>query len=218
MKKPKHTNAIFNFDTNVSKMLNDASAFYIAISTAPGNTYVSILPATIAAAKSRVTTALAAETTAATHATGTVQARDLAVKAVITDIQNFEAIVQTAVNNAPDELTAIAIVHECGLHTRKIAITTKGDFDVENDKTTNGVVDVIFKAADRGVHACYELQVSDDGINYVTVKVSPDSRYKYTHGKPAGTKLWFRGRISLSDTKGGAQLWLTPAVDFIFVL
>jgi hypothetical protein len=216
MKKPQHTNAIFIYNENVTQMLSDALAFYIAISTAPGNTWVTIAAATIAAAKGRITTAQTAETNTKTRAIGTADARNIAVKAVDTDVQNFVAIVQTAVNNAPDAVTAATIVHECGLHTREITILTKGDFKITNDGTTSGVVDIVFKAAHKGYHACYELQESTDGITFITVKVSPDSRYKYTHGKAIGTKLWFRGRISLSEKRGGAQVWMAPTDTFIY--
>jgi len=73
-----------------------------------------------------------------------------------------------------------------------------------------------FKAAARGARACYELQESTDGINFVTVKVSPDSHYKYAHGKAEGTKIWFRGRLSLSEKMGGAQTWLHQVDEHIF--
>jgi hypothetical protein len=216
MKKPQHTSATFIFDPNVSKMLSDAAAFYIAISTPPGNTHVSIPAATITAAQGRITTAQNAEIAAATKAVGTAGARDIAVEAVITDVRNFEAIVQTAINNAPDKITATTIAQECLLHPKKPIIINKNDFKAENDTTTSGVVDIIFKAAAKGLHACYELQESIDGINYTPAKVSPDSHYKYTHGKAVGTKLWFRGRISLSEKRGGAQTWLYPADIFIY--
>ena len=208
MKKPQHTSASFIFDNNESKMLSDSSAFYTAISTPPGNTHVTIAANLITAAQGRVTTAQNAVTAAKTKAVGTAGVKDIAIKAVIVDVRNFEAIVKTAINNAPDELTAITIAQECLLHVKKPSIANKNDFSVENDTTTSGVVNIIFKAVKQGVNACYELQESTDGINFVTVKVSPDSHYKYAHGKAEGTKLWFRGRISLSEKKGGAQTWL----------
>lgn len=218
MKKPPHVHVYFEFSTNVSQMLSDALAFIIAISTLPGSAWVTIATATISASKSKITTAQTAETNTSTRAIGTADARDIAVKPVIVDIENYVAIVQTAVNNASDVATATTIAHECGLHIREIAITTKGDFKVTNDKTAAGVIDVIFKAASKGVHACYELQESADGVTFVSVKVSPDSRYKYAHGKATGTKLWFRGRISLSEKRGGAQAFLAPTIPFINVL
>ena len=132
------------------------------------------------------------------------------------DVRNFEAIVQTAINNAPDELTAITIAQECLLHVKKQAVISKNDFNVENDTATSGVVDIVFKAAARGARACYELQESTDGINFVTVKVSPDSHYKYAHGRAEGTKIWFRGRLSLSEKMGGAQTWLYQVDEHIF--
>ena len=119
MKKPQHTSASFIFDPNVSKMLKDALAFYIAISTAPGNTHVTIAAALIAAAQGRVATAQNAEIAAATKAVGTAGVRDSAVEAVMVDVRNFEAVVQTAINNAADKTTAKTIAQECLLHTKR---------------------------------------------------------------------------------------------------
>jgi hypothetical protein len=216
MKKPQHLSATFIFDDNVSKMLKDALAFYIAISTAPGNTHVTIAQALITAAQGRVATAQNAEIAAATKAVGTAGARDIAVAAVMVDVRTFEAVVQTAITNAPDRLTAITIAQECLLHPKSPIIINKNDFKAENDTTTSGVVDIMFKAAAKGLHACYELQESIDGINFTPAIVLPDSHYKFTHGKPAGTKLWFRGRISLSVKRGGPQTWLYPVDMFLF--
>jgi len=216
MKKPQHTSASFIFDNNVSKMLSDISAFYIAISTPPGNSHVTIATALISAAQGRVTTAQNAETAAATKAVGTAGVRDIAVEAVMVDVRNFEAIVQTAINNAPNQTTATTIAQECLLHPKKLPVINKNDFKVANDADTSGVVTIVFKAAAKGLHACYEIQESLDGINYTPAKVSPDSHYKFAHGKAAGVKLWFRGRISLSEKRGGAQTWLTPVDVYIY--
>lgn len=218
MKKKKHVNAIFYYSDNVSQLLTDALAFYTAISTPPGNGAVTIPSATITAAQGRVATARAAEGNVNTRTIGAAGARDIAVQAVITDIQNFVAIVQTAANNAPNETAATTIVTECGLHTKKQPSKTKPGFAVKNDATTAGLVDFIYKAAAKGLKACYETQESTDNVNWVTVKTSPDARYTYTHGKPSGTKLYFRGRMILSELKGGAQAWQVPSTAFIFVL
>jgi hypothetical protein len=128
----------------------------------------------------------------------------------MTDVNNFVLIVQTAVNNAPNEAAAKQIVSDCGLHTKKFTPVTKGDFKIENDTKVAGELDVIFKAAPKKARAAYELQESTDGVNYVTVKCSPDAHFKYPHQKTLGTKLWFRGRVNLGDKKGGAQPWLYP--------
>ena len=216
MKKPEHVTAIFSFDQNPSIFLNDAQTFFTALINPPGNTHVTIAAAVMSAAQGRLATAETAQSAVAMRTKGLARLGDLEVSAVYADVQNFVAIVQTAVNNAPNKLTAIKIVNDCGLFTRKITIKTKPEFNVENDETTAGEVDIIYKAASHGVHACYETQESTDGINFVTVKTSPDSRYKYTHGKASGTKLWFRGRVILSDKKGGARGWITPSCCIYF--
>ena len=218
MKKRKHVNAIFVYNENVSQFLTDALAFIIALSTAPGNTVVTIAATAITAARNHITAAQTAETNVASRTIGTANTRDVAVNQVITDVQNFVAIVQTAANNAPDVATATSIVTECGLVTRKPSNKTKAGFNVKNDAATAGLVDFIYKAAAQGLKACYETQESLDNINWVTVKTSPDSSYTFAHGKASGTKVYFRGRIILSEKKGGAQAWITPPTAFIFVL
>ncbi|MHB8260693.1 MAG: hypothetical protein ACYDCN_08045 [Bacteroidia bacterium] len=49
-----------------------------------------------------------------------------------------------------------------------------------------------------------------DGIIFTLGKVSPDSRYKYVHTHPIGTKLWTRGRLNFSEKKGGEQAYILP--------
>src|ERR1700758_607761 len=119
MKKKKHVEAIFTFSDNVSQLLTDALAFYKAISTAPGDTHVSIPAADITTAQGHVTTAQTAEGSTNTRLQGTTDNRDIAVNVVITDVMNFVALVQIAVNNALTPIAAAAIVTDCGLHTRK---------------------------------------------------------------------------------------------------
>jgi hypothetical protein len=216
MKKRKHVSAIFVYNENVSQFLTDALAFIIALSTAPGNTVVTIAATAITAARNHITTAQNAETNVASHTIGTADARDVAVNQVVTDVQNFVAIVQTAANNATDVATATTIVTECGLVTRKPASKSKPSFAAKNDSKVSGLFDFIYKAAGKGVHACFETQESIDNINWVTIKTSPDSRYSFAHGKPVGTKVWLRGRMILSEKKGGAQAWMTPSTPFLY--
>ena len=218
MTKRKHVNAIFTFNKNVSQELTDALTFYTAISTAPGNTWVTITPATISAAQGRVASARAAETAVGTGTMGLAAARDLAVGLVEADIRNFVMIVQTAANNALDVATATAIVTECGLVTKKAKSKTKAAFDVVLNGTTAGLFDVVFKAAHSGDRACYETHMSTDNVTWTSIKISPDSKISYVHGLAPITKLYFRGRVILSEKKGGAQTWLTPHGVYIVTL
>lgn len=227
-KKQKHVEAIFHFDENVSQLLTDAQAFYAAVAPAgamgtgspagAGSVYVTFTVAQISTALLHLAACRTAESEVTQRTKGTAPARDLTLAAVITDLHNFVATVQISVNNAPDLATAKAIVGACALHTRKDTHKTKAPFNVKNDHTTAGEVDFIFKAAAKGLRASYEIQVSTDNLTWVTIKVTPDSRSKFLHGKPSGTKLYFRGRIILGEKKGGAQEWLIPPVAFIYVL
>lgn len=65
-----------------------------------------------------------------------------------------------------------------------------------------------------GKRFAYEIQESADNVTFVTYKVTPDCRSTYAHGKPAGTKLYFRGHICLSDKKGGAQAYFTTVIVY----
>ena len=216
MTKRKHVNAIFTYSKNVSQFLTDAQTFYTAISTAPGSTFVTITPASIIAAQGRVAVARTAESAVGTGAMGLAAARDLAVGSIEADVRNFVMVVQTAANNALDVATATAIVTECGLNTRRIGTKTKNDFEVVNDVISAGVLDVVFKAVGNGKNACYETQMSTDNVNWATIKISPDSRITFPHGSASGSKLYFRGRMILSEKRGGAQAWITPPSNYIF--
>ena len=218
MSKRKHVTAVFATSENVSQFLTDALTFYTAIATPPGSTAVIIPPAAITAAQGRVATARTAESAVGTGTIGLAATRDIAVAAVETDVKNFTALVQIAANNAVDAATATAIVTECGLVTKKNGSKTKDSFAVTLDAITAGLLNFTFKAAAQGLHACYETQQSIDNATWVTVKVSSTGNYTYAHGMPTGTKLYFRGRVILSDKKGGAQAWLTPSVGYLFTL
>lgn len=215
MKRKKHLIAIFIFVENVSQLLTNALTFMKALITAPGNTFVSIPSTTITTMQNHITAAQTAETAVATGLHGTAEARDVAVGLVLTDVRNLVAIVQTAANNAADEVAAKNIITNCGLTVKKDAIKTKSDFTAENDTTSAGTLIFTFKAAGKGISAAYEIQESTDGSNYVTIKVTPDSRIRYKHGKVAGAKMNYRGRVCFSEKKGGAQKWITLSPIFV---
>ncbi|HEX7413606.1 MAG TPA: hypothetical protein VF411_06125 [Bacteroidia bacterium] len=215
MKKRKHVNAIFWYAGNVSQFLNDAWAFFIKLTTAPGNTHVTVSATLLAAMQGRINAARAAEAATTTRARGTANTRNTAVDLVITDVQTMEALVQTPVTAATDVLTAENIVTDCGLHTRINTVKTKADLTVANDTSINQAIDAAFKAAPRGFKCSYQLDISLDGITYTLGKVSPDSRYKYVHTHPVGTKLWLRGRLNFSEKKGGEQAYIYPTIAFL---
>ena len=218
MTKKKYVTAIFKYDDNVSQLLTDASTFYNALGTAPASGHVTISSGVLTAAKGRIAAAQLAETAVGIGTMGLAAARDLAVGLVIADIQNFVILVQMAVNNVLDIPTAIAIAKECGLVTKRDRALGKESFAVNNDTTSVGVLDFNFKASPRGVNACYETQMSTDNVNWAHIKTSTDSTYKFVHGFEIGTKLYFRGRVILSEKKGGAQKWIAPSKAYIIVL
>jgi hypothetical protein len=216
MKKRAHVNAIFYYSTNVSQFLSDADALFIAVSTAPGNTFVTIPAATITAARAAVVTARGSESNVTSRTVGNTGIRDTNTDAVVTYVQNVVLAVQASANSATTVTLATTGVTECLLHTKKAGAINKDSFTFENDATTSGLFDISFKAAAHGVHAGYETWISLDNITYVFAKSSPDSRYTFVHGHPIGTKVYLKGRMVLSEKKGGAQSFITPPEAFVF--
>ncbi|MHB8261283.1 MAG: hypothetical protein ACYDCN_08845 [Bacteroidia bacterium] len=216
MKKRAHVNAIFYYSINVSQFLSDADAFFIVLGTAPANTFVIISTRDLAAARAAVVTARGAESNVSSRTRGVADARDLNIAPVVTYVQNFVLAVQTSANNAATVALATAGVTECLLHTKKPSTKHKDSFDFSNDATTPSLFDIAFKAAPKNVHACYECWLSLDNITFDFVKSSPDSRYTYAHGKPVGTKVYLKGRMVLSEKKGGEQAFIIPPEAFVF--
>lgn len=216
MQKRKHVNAIFYYSGNASQFLSDAEAFFTVLGTAPANTFVIIAARDLTNAHAAVVTARTAESNMATRTVGTTGIRNIGTDAVVTFVQNFTALCQISANNATTVALATDGVTECLLHTKKQSSTHKDSFTFSNDATTSGLFDIAFKAAPHGIHAGYESWISLDNITFVFAKSSPDSRYTYAHGKPVGTKVYLKGRMVLSEKKGGAQSFITPPEAFVF--
>ena len=217
MKKQKQVQAHFWTSENVSQFLTDALTFYTAIFTAPGNTHVTVSSTEIAAMRSRVADAQAAEGAISTRLRGAANTRNIKVDLVVTDVNNKVALVQIAVNSATTVALKTAVVTDCALHTRTEPTHTKGLFEVGLDTLNPAKINIVFKAAAQGERASYESWESLDNITWVFAKSSPESRYQYTHGRTTHTKLYIKGRIVLSDKKGGEQVFLIPPTAFIFV-
>jgi hypothetical protein len=215
MKKRKHVVAYFVGSDNVSQYLSNALTYYLAL-LAQGTTYVTFGAGVIAAAQTRAEAAQVAESKVPLGGLGAADARDLIVAPVITDVQNFVLLVQAASNNATTVAAATAAVTGCGLVTRKPVVTTKDSYTVTND-TTPGMVDVVFKAASKGVRACYQTAESLDNVTFTIVKTLPDSRHSFAHGHPKDTKVYYKGRVILSAKNGEEQAWITPPTLYIIV-
>ncbi|MHB8261312.1 MAG: hypothetical protein ACYDCN_09290 [Bacteroidia bacterium] len=216
MKKKKHINAIFYYSSNDSQFLSDADAFFVVLGTPLVTADVTIPARDLIAARAAVVTARAAVGTSTSRTRGTADAKNLSIEPVVTYVQNFSALVAIAANNAPTVRKANNIVTECLLHTRKPSTKHKDGFTFSNDATIAQQFDFAFKAVPNKVHASYEGSISLDGIKWESVKASPDSRFTFTHAFAVGTKVWGRGRITLSEKKGGQQAWITPPEPFVF--
>lgn len=207
--------AIFTFSKKVAVLITDVNAFKTALTSPPGNTYVTIPPATITDLETHLATLLSDEGKVMAGGEGAADARDLSLSVVINDVRDLVRIVQNAADDAPDEETAIAIIHGCGLKTRAKGVHAKPDLSVKNDNNTSGLLHLLCKAADKGLKASYEWANSTNGVNFTTFKVTPVSRLDWQSNATPGTKMYFRVRISLSEKKGGTQSW--SQVVFIII-
>lgn len=187
--------AIFTYSKVVMQFIGDANAFITALTTAPGNTFVTIPPATITTVQGHIATLTADEATAAGGGEGTADIRDQSLEVVITDIRGLQATVQLAADGAASEAEAVTLVHSCGLKTRKVSARVKPDFAVKNDREFSGLLHLVSKAANRGTVASYEWQSSPNGINFTQIKITTQSRTTWLTGLAPGTKVFLRKRV-----------------------
>jgi len=138
-----------------------------------------------------------AETAAKSKAAGTVQARDVAMQVVISDLRSLTAYVQGIANANPAK--AEAIITSAGLKVKRAGQIDKQDFTVKNN-SVSGTVDLIAKGADkRGAH---DWGMSMDGINW-TMLTPTLAAHTQVIGLTRGSIVFFRHREILKDGPGG---------------
>lgn len=202
MAKKKHVVAVFTFSENVPQFLDDVNAFKQSLTTAPGNTHVTVPAADITQLTDDVADLVAAQALAASGEDGTAADRDVAWDVVITDVRGLVQIVQKAADVAATEEVAIAIVQGCGLRVKSRGVFVKPDFAAKLDKNVQGLVKLVSKAAQKGVRASYEWQHSANGVNFTTIKITTKSRTTWLSGIAPGTKAYFRKRVIIEDLAG----------------
>lgn len=202
----KQVQAIFKFSRSVAQFISDVRAFIESLTTTPGNTYVTIPPATITTIDGHIDALEQDEATAQSGEDGTAATRDLSWNVVRRDVRGLVRTVQDVVDGAPDETTAVAIVQACGLQTRQTTPRTKPDFAVTNDKNVSGLLHLVSKAAPRTVKASYEWQSSPNGVTFTTIKITIQSRTTWASGATPGTKMYFRKRI-ITNKDIGTPSW-----------
>ena len=211
MGKKKHVVAIFKFSPSIPQFMLDALSFKNKLTTPPGNTRVTVDPLAITNFGNHLDALKDAETNVKPGGNIPAADRDEALEVVKTDVRGFVALVQLAANAAPDELTSVGIVEDCGLHVRKVTARAKPDIEAKPDKKQSGLITLISKAADKKLAASYEWQSSADGINFTQVKVTTRSRYKWVSGLAAGTKVYLRKRVitnkDVTDPSWSQIIW-----------
>src|SRR6185295_2503958 len=85
-----------------------------------------------AAATTNVNNLEAAQTLAQTRVVGSAAARDIQYNIVLKDANGYLNYVQTLADNAPDQVTAIAIIQAAGFEVRLNGVRVKAPFAVKN--------------------------------------------------------------------------------------
>ena len=208
----KNPKAIFVYDPKVPKFEEDTEAFYDALTTTPGSTYVTILAARMTTARNNLKNLHDAEI--ATYSGGTVEARDLAKDIVVDDVREFVRDVQAAADAAPNPETAVTIIVSCGLRTTKDYSKNIQDFSIVVNVDNHGLLIINFKAIEKGKNANYALLVSLDGQTFTTVKSTGVHRFIYPHAQLPGVKLIFKGIVTYREKKQDIQKTFGPITIF----
>jgi len=139
-----------------------------------------------------------AETAAKSKAAGTVQARDVAMQVVISDLRSLTAYVQGIANANPAK--AEAIITSAGLKVKRAGQIDKQDFTVKNN-SVSGTVDLIAKGIEVA-HAAHDWGMCTDGINW-TMLTPTLAAHTQVIGLTRGSIVYFRHREILKSGPGG---------------
>ena len=143
-----------------------------------------------------------AENLAATRANGAATARNVAKAALIVELKQLGAYVQSVADG--DAENSAAIIESARISVRKVPVRPARVFNAAQGPTTGTAKLVAHSASNR---AAYEWEYSTDG-GKTWVAAPPSLQAKTTvTGLPAGTSVQFRYR---AVTKAGAADWSNP--------
>ena len=194
--------AVFTISRKVAVFIQDMQALMLALTTAPGNTYVTLAPLLVTAINARIAALIAAEAEAAKRTEGAAATRDIALAAVVNDANMLKAEVQLAADNAANEETARQIVLGCGMKVRASNSRTKPDFEVKNVANTQGLLRFTSKAADKKFKASYVFQTSNNGVNFTTAVISTKASVTWVSGSAPGAKIYCRKQVITNKDRG----------------
>ncbi len=180
--------------------MNDAVAFKQALTTAPGNTRVSITAESIAAFDAAFQKLKVKQAITSRNRRGSAAARNVEWAKAENKVRNWIITVQGAADKAPDTLTSIAIIKDCGLKPRKDRVYSKPDIEVRNDDRVPRLLHLISKAAHRRLKALYVWEVSINGKTFIPVKHSMKCKTTWRTNVARGSKLTFRKRIDTNSS------------------
>jgi hypothetical protein len=185
-----------NIPVGVHNIIAQAKTLYAEIAANPG--FFPVPDPTMAVANANLAKLEAAETVALTKAKGAVEARDLALRAVLDDMHHIKAYVQKMADANPT--SAEAIIAASTLGVRKARVHSKQDLQAKHG-TVSGTVHLVAKAV--SPRAAYAWQVSLDQKTWTDV---PQTMQAHTSvpNLPVGITHYFRSR---SLTKSGTSDW-----------
>lgn len=210
-----HVIVVFTFSKSVPVFVSDVNALKDAVTTAPGNTRVTIAAGDITQLGTDLT-ALETAQAKVDNRMGNAADRNLAWETVKVDVRAIVLAIQAVADEAPDEETAIAIAVDCGCRAKVQGVFVKPIIDAKNDKTVSGLIHLSSVAPDESSRFALEWQMSNNNTAFTTVKTTTETRTTYQTTVAVGTKLYFRRRFILPEAKGGTQGW--SQVVFVVVM
>ena len=191
--------AVLNLPNGIANQLVKAKAIVKAMT---GNVFFTTPVPILALVNTHIAVADAAVTAAKSKTAGTAQARDEAMKIVISDLLALTAYVQGIANANPAK--AETIITSAGLSVKKQGEINKQDFTVKNNKAS-GAVDLIAKGID-APNSAHQWGISPDGIDWTSLAltIAPTlAAHTQATGLKRGSIMYFRHREILKNGPGG---------------
>jgi hypothetical protein len=185
----------------VAGLISLAQAIEAAMASA-STTFPSPTP-TLAQLTSDISTLVTAEAAAKTRAKGAVQTRDAKLAAVVADLKQLVAYVETVANANP--VNAAAIINSAGMVVRKQPTSSKNDLNFRKTAASGSVV-AMARVGTRAKESHDWEYSTDGGKTWVSVPSTQQAKTTIT-GLTPGSTVQVKTR-SLSKT--GYSAWTDP--------
>lgn len=141
-----------------------------------------------------------AEAFAQTHVPGSVANRNKFYDVVLRDLHLLQNYIQILVDDATDELTAVAIIAASGFGLKSHGVHTKADLEAAPGATSGTVLLTAKAVKDAGA---YEWEMSADNINWTRLPTTLQATTTAS-GLTKGSTFFFHSR---AVTKAGGTNW-----------